>query len=135
MRKISRKGLIKKLDTIFSLYIRLRKSDQKGIAECYTCGTKKHYKELQCGHFQSRKHYATRWEESNCQIQCYSCNVMRYGEQFKFGLKLEAEYGYAHPEKLMNLAKTTLKLSDQDLKDMIEKYKNLVDKRKKELSL
>ena len=111
MRKISRKGLVKKLDTIFSLYIRLRKSDQKGIAECYTCGTKKHYKELQCGHFQSRKHYATRWEETNCQIQCYSCNVMRYGEQFKFGLKLETEYGYAHPEKLMNLAKTTLKLS------------------------
>lgn len=135
MRKISRKGLVKKLDTIFSLYIRLRKANKEGVAECYTCGIKKHFKELQCGHFQSRKHYATRWREDNCQVQCYSCNVMRYGEQFKFGLKLEKEYGYAHPEILMNLSKTTVKFSNDDLNDMIEKYKKLVEIRKKELSL
>ena len=86
MSKISRKGLVKKLDTIFSIFIRLRKANELGEVSCYTCGKKDHYKKMQCGHFMSRKHYSTRWEELNCQVQCYSCNVMRYGEQYKYGL-------------------------------------------------
>ena len=122
--KTSRSSLIKKLDTEFSLYIRKRYA-KNDIAKCYTCGKEDNYKNLQCGHFQSRKHYSTRWDEVNCQVQCYSCNVMRYGEQYKFGLFLNAQFGEDTASGLMMKAKTTLKLKDFELIDMIENYKKI----------
>jgi hypothetical protein len=39
-RKISRKNLIKKLDAIFSEYIRRKYADKNGIVKCYTCDKK-----------------------------------------------------------------------------------------------
>ena len=125
MKKVSRKGLIKKLDQIFSLYIRLRYASNE-ISECYTCGKVDHYKKLQCGHFMSRRHYATRWDEDNCQVQCYSCNVMRYGEQYKFGLRLAKEKELDLPEKLLAKTRKITKFSDVDIKEMIDLYKEKV---------
>ena len=122
-KKPSRAGLIKKLDTEFSLFIRKRYA-KNNIATCYTCGKQDEVKNLQCGHFQSRKHYSTRWDEVNCQVQCYACNVMRCGEQYKFGLFLNAQFGLDTATGLMNKAKTTLKLKDFEIIEMIEKYKN-----------
>jgi hypothetical protein len=123
-KKVSRSSLIKKLDTEFSLFIRKRYAKNE-IATCYTCGKQDNYKNLQCGHFQSRKHYSTRWDEVNCQVQCYSCNVMRYGEQYKFGLFLNAQFGEDTASGLMMKAKTTLKIKDFELIDMIENYKKI----------
>ena len=82
-RKSTRKTLIKKLDTIFSIYIR-RKNSVNEIAQCITCGKKDHWKKMQNGHFMSRKHYATRWDEDNVEVQCMGCNVYRYGEQYLY---------------------------------------------------
>jgi hypothetical protein len=135
MRKISRKGLVKKLDTIFSIFIRLRKANELGEVSCYTCGKKDHYKKMQCGHFMSRKHYSTRWEELNCQVQCYSCNVMRYGEQYKYGLQLKKEYGEYLPDKLLTMSRSVVKFSNDDLNEMINRYEHYVDLLKKELYL
>jgi hypothetical protein len=135
MRKISRKGLVKKLDTIFSIFIRLRKANELGEVSCYTCGKKDHYKKMQCGHFMSRKHYSTRWEELNCQVQCYSCNVMRYGEQYKYGLQLKKEYGEHLPDKLLTMSRSVVKFSNDDLNEMINRYEHYVDLLKKELYL
>jgi hypothetical protein len=120
--KTKRKSLIDKLDKEFSIFIRNRYA-KNGMAECVTCGTVKEVKQLQCGHFMSRKHYATRWDEDNCQVQCYTCNVMRYGEQYKFGLYLNATYNKDKAEELLIQSKQTLKLSDFELEEMIEKYK------------
>ncbi len=120
--KTKRKSLIDKLDKEFSIFIRNRYA-KNGMAECITCGTIKEVKQLQCGHFMSRKHYATRWDEDNCQVQCYTCNVMRYGEQYKFGLYLNANYESDKAEQLLIQSKQTLKLTDFDLEEMIEKYK------------
>ena len=47
-RRISRKGLIRKLDRVFSLYIRTRNAKNE-IVECVTCGVKKHYFSPQIG--------------------------------------------------------------------------------------
>lgn len=82
-KKPTRKTLITKLDKVFSEYIR-RKDAKNDIATCVTCGKKDHWKKLQNGHFMSRKHYATRWDEDNVGVQCSACNVFRYGEQYLF---------------------------------------------------
>lgn len=125
MKKLSRSKLIKKLDKVFSLYIRLRYAKNE-IAQCFTCGKKDHYKRLQCGHFQSRKHYSTRWDEINCQVQCAGCNVFRYGEQFVFGKNLDMEFGKGCSESLYYKAKETVKYSTSDLNELITKYTLLI---------
>ena len=125
MKKLSRSKLIKKLDKVFSLYIRLRYAKNE-IAQCFTCGKKDHYKRLQCGHFQSRKHYSTRYDEINCQVQCVKCNVFRYGEQFVFGKNLDMEFGKGCSESLFYKAKETVKYSTSDLNELITKYTLLI---------
>ena len=123
-----RKKIIAKLDKIFSEFIRLRYADNNGNAECVTCGKIDNWKKLQCGHFQSRKHYSTRWHEDNCQVQCSGCNVFKYGEQYKFGLYLNAKYGEGYAEDLLILSKQILKISNTELVEMIENYENKVQK-------
>jgi hypothetical protein len=125
MKKISRSKLIKKLDTVFSLYIRQRYSINE-ISKCFTCGKEDHYKKLQCGHFQSRRHYSTRWDEINCQVQCAGCNVFKYGEQFIFGKNLNLEFGEGTSEELYLKAKQIIKFSNNDLEDLITNYNSLI---------
>ena len=125
-KKVSRSKLVKKLDTIFSQYIRLKNSVYE-MATCFTCGKVDHLKKLQNGHFQSRKHYSTRWDEVNCQVQCAGCNVFKYGEQYKFSVNLDAKYGQGTAEDLSIKAQQIIKLSNFEIEDMIKKYKNLVD--------
>jgi len=125
-KKVSRSKLVKKLDTVFSQYIRLKNSvDEK--ATCFTCGKVDHWKKLQNGHFQSRKHYSTRWDEENCQVQCAGCNVFKYGEQYKFSVNLDAKYGEGTAERLSIKAQQIIKLSNFEIEDMIKRYKNFVD--------
>ena len=125
--------LKKELDKYFSLFIRLRSANDYGMVQCFTCGVVRHYKDgMQNGHFQSRKHMATRFDEENCQNQCVKCNMFSQGEQFKFGLNLDAKYGEGTAEELEHLARTTLKISRVEYEEQISYYKNLVENLKAE---
>ena len=126
--------LKKELDKWFSLYIRLRNANEYGMCQCFTCGVVRHYKDgMQNGHFQSRKHLATRFsEDGNCEVQCVKCNVYSWGEQYKFSLALDLKYGEGRAEELQYLARTTLKISRVEYEEKISYYKSLVDKLKKE---
>ena len=123
-RKPSRKTLVNKADKVFSEYIRRRYADDNGVTECFTCGKKDHWKKLQCGHFQSRKHYATRWNEENCQVQCAGCNVFRYGEQYTFGRNLDINIREGLAEELNILSNKIVKYDNHDLMSLIEYYQN-----------
>ena len=125
-KKLTRSKLVKKLDTVFSQYIRQKNSSDE-IATCFTCGKNDHWKKLQNGHFQSRRHYSTRWDEINCQVQCAGCNVFKYGEQYVFGNKLDQKFGTGTARRLHIKAQKIVKLSDSDLEEMIKRYKNFVD--------
>lgn len=126
-KKLTRSKLVKKLDTVFSQYIRLKNSID-GISTCFTCGKKDHWKKLQNGHFQSRRHYSTRWDEINCQVQCAGCNVFKYGEQYVFGNKLDQKFGTGTARRLHIKAQQMIKLTDFEIEDMIKRYKDFVDK-------
>ena len=130
MKTISK--LKKELDKWFSLFIRLRESEE-GLVQCFTCNKVSHYKSgMQNGHFQSRKHLATRWSETNCQVQCVGCNMFKSGEQYKFSIALDSKYGEGKAEELQLLARTIMKVSRIDYEDKISYYKDLVDKLKKD---
>lgn len=125
-KKLSRSKIVKKLDAIFSKYIR-KKNSVHGKATCFTCGKVDEWKYLQCGHFQSRRHYATRWDEKNCQVQCSGCNLFKHGEQYKFSLELNKKYGSTTANDLHIKSQTEVKFSTNDLLEMIKKYKELFD--------
>ncbi|QDP52276.1 MAG: putative protein ninG [Prokaryotic dsDNA virus sp.] len=127
--------LKKELDKYFSLYIRLREATNEGLVQCFTCGKVGHYKKLQCGHFQSRRHHATRWNEWNCQVQCVKCNMYEQGAQWKFGLNLNAKYGEGTSKELEFLAQTTVKISRVDYEENIRYYKALVNNLKNEKAI
>ena len=124
--------LKKDLDKWFSLYIRLRNATETGLAQCFTCGKIAHYKTLQCGHFQSRRHLATRYCDINCQVQCIKCNMYEQGEQFKFGMNLDYVYGFEKAEEMQYNATTLIKISRAEYEEKIAYYKSLVNKIKKQ---
>tara|TARA_R110000822_G_scaffold35397_1_gene99827 strand:+ start:263 stop:673 length:411 start_codon:yes stop_codon:yes gene_type:complete len=125
--------LKKELDTIFSLYIRLRDATNEGLVKCFTCHKVSHYKSgMQNGHFQSRRHTSTRWDGQNCQVQCVRCNMFNQGEQFKFGLNLDTKYGEGTADKLVFISNQTRKFVKADYELLLTYYKALVEKLKKE---
>ena len=125
--------LKKELDTIFSVFIRLRSANEYGMCQCFTCGIVRGYKDgMQNGHFQSRKHMATRFDEENCQVQCIKCNIFDSGQQYIFSLRLDEKYGEGTAEELEYLARTIHKVSRVEYEEQISYYKNLVENLKEE---
>ena len=125
MKKPTRKSLVTKLDTVFSQYIR-RKDAIDEIATCVTCGKKSHWSKLQNGHWASRRHYSTRWDEQNCNVQCSGCNVFRAGEIYLYTKYLCLQYGENFPEELYIKSQKMVKFTDVDLVEMIDKYTSLL---------
>jgi hypothetical protein len=86
-------GLISDADTVFSRYLRMSAADDKGIVKCFTCGCKKHFSLMQCGHYIKRGNLFLRLNERNCRPQCQTCNYNQKtdGEKAKFTAGLEKE--------------------------------------------
>ncbi len=115
-------NLVDDLDFVFSRYIRLLHSDEKGIADCYTSGVKKRWQELQCGHFVSRGNYATRWLVDNCRPQTEFENCHLHGNLEVFRKKLNEEKpGLA--EWLEEQGRQVCKPSRDELKQLISEYR------------
>lgn len=108
----------KQLDKIFSKYIRLRDWNQ-----CITCGGPGN----QAGHFMSRRFNNTRFNEQNVNCQCYRCNVIFYGEQYKYAQELDLKYGEGTAKKLADLAKIEKRFTLQEVLDLITYYTDQVD--------
>lgn len=126
MKTISK--LKKELDKWFSLFIRLRNASKDGIVECWTCGKTAHYKKMHAGHFMSRKHHATRWnEDGNVQVQCPKCNLFGQGEQYTFGKLIDVRIGEGKSEELQELSRTTVKYMRHEYEEMIMFYKEKVN--------
>jgi hypothetical protein len=123
-KKPTRSKLVKKLDTIFSQYIRLSNADNNGYCTCVTCNKTFHWKEIQAGHFMSRKHYSIRWDERNVKPQCVACNVYRAGEQYKYSLYLGKELS----DVLYLQSKEIVKFTNYELENMINDYSEKLKK-------
>ena len=124
--------LKKELDKWFSLYIRLRECNEYGMVQCFTSGRVYHYKKIHAGHFMSRKHLSTRWCETNVQPQSAADNLFGQGEQFRFGLNLDAKYGNGTAEQLQYKSRLTIKFSRKEIEEKISYYKSLVNKIKEQ---
>ena len=127
--------LKKELDKWFSLYIRLRNCTDEGLVQCFTSGRVYHYKNIHAGHFISRRHLATRWCEINVQPQSAADNLYGQGQQYRFGLNLDAKYGIGTADELEIKSKKTEKFTRVDYEEKISYYKIFVKNLKKQKNL
>jgi hypothetical protein len=127
---------IKKLDKALSQYVRFSNADVNGNVSCFTCQKKVDWKyECDCGHFQSRAKYSTRWLYdpenglTNVQPQCKHCNLTNGGQQWLFGKRLDAVYGEGTAMKILQMSNTTRKFSTQEIielrKEYVQKFNDL----------
>lgn len=122
-------SLKKKLDAVFSQYIRYRDGEIRNgewWCPCITCGIWKPLKSMQNGHFVSRSSTVLRYDEENCNSQCPSCNVFRHGDLYVYGLKIDQKYGDGTAAKLHRLGKQTHKFTIPELEALIADYSQQV---------
>lgn len=100
---------ITRIDYWFSRYIRIRDAYPNGYAHCCTCNKIFHWKEMQCGHFVSRKYLNTRYHEKNCHAQCKICNINNDGELGKYALFLDKKYGIGTAQTIIDLSEIHVK--------------------------
>ena len=131
----ARQKLVKDLDKVFSLFIRMRASDENGYATCYTCGQVKKWKEGDAGHFISRGAYSTRWNETNVQFQDKKCNIFQSGQQYLFSVALNRLHGEGTADALYVMSRQTRKYGVGEIKAMIEIYKDKVERLKRDKGL
>lgn len=119
-KKPTKSKLVKKLDIVFSRWVRLSNSDDKGYCECVTCNKKVHWYDIQAGHFMSRRHYSTRWDQDNVKPQCKACNIFGQGKQYEYSIYL----GKSVSDDLLAKSRQLVKYSVVDLQNMIDFYTN-----------
>lgn len=85
--------LKKRLDALFSLYVRYSAVEKDGQVSCYTCPFRGLPRQLQNGHFVPRQYLSLRYDEVNCHPQCYACNQLYNGQPSAYAERLERDYG------------------------------------------
>jgi 5-methylcytosine-specific restriction endonuclease McrA len=120
-KKAKKSTLKKELDRVFSIYIRKRDNGQ-----CFTCPKQDDYKNMQNGHFVPRQYLAVRWDEKNCNCQCYACNMLYGGQGATYAIRLKQKYGQEIVEWLESQRWVTTKLDDAWYREKIAYYKALI---------
>ena len=134
--KIKKKPDLKaRLDKEFSLYIRLRDTMPNGFFKCVSCGQIKPFEQADCGHYWSRRHMSTRYDEDNCHAECRSCNRFKADHLIGYRENLIRKIGQMRFDKLAWKASQTKKWSDFEIQELTKYYKVLGDKLSKEKGL
>ena len=110
---------MKEAQKVFNQYIRLRDKDQP----CISCGSKLGSK-YDAGHFYSMGgHKALTFEENNVHAQCVACNQFKHGNLIYYREGLIKRIGQANFNELEHRANTLGKYSNDELNNLIKKYK------------
>lgn len=124
-----------KLDKEFSLFIRLRDCMPNGYFRCISCGKIKPFAQADCGHFHSRRHLSTRFDEDNAHAECRACNRFSADHLIAYERNLIAKIGQQRFELLKVKAANTSKMTDFEYKELIKYYSALIEKLKKDKGL
>jgi hypothetical protein len=130
-RKITRPGLIRKLDGLVSQYVRRRDSymncaGHEGYASCVTCGKTAHWQDMQCGHWIKRGHASTRFDLRNVYAQCPGCNMFSGGRQDEMAGHILALHGPETVKELLTLKRTPKRWSVAELHEKIAEFQELL---------
>ena len=126
--KSDKTKLIEEADRWFSRRIRLEASDNFGIGACIDCGAPVPIKDADCGHFYSRRHFATRWENDNCFLQKKRCNMDMGRPEVNEGYRrnLISKIGIERFDRLTHKKSNTWKPLTFELEIIIKENKRMV---------
>lgn len=129
-KKPSTASLVKKLDRVFSLYIRLRDSKpfNHQYFRCISCGQIKPFDQMDCGHFIGRTHMATRFDEDNCHGECRGCNRFSPDHMIYYQNNLVKKIGKDKVDLLIARGKGTKKYTAWELEILIRHYEEEIKK-------
>ena len=103
---------------VFNKYIRKR---DNGL-NCISCD--KPCKKENAGHYYSQGgHSNVRFSEDNCHLQCEHCNTYLSGNLLNYQLKIKERIGSQKLMELQAIAHETKKWTKDELKEIIETYK------------
>ena len=105
LESLSHNELVTRLDREVSLYVRRVHEIAPGLNRCYTCGQVHETKNIQAGHYISRRYYGTRYDLRNIRPQCAGCNGARSGEPLRFRQNLVDDLGSENVEDLERTAR------------------------------
>lgn len=123
-----------KLDKEFS-FIRLRDCMPNGFFRCISCGQIKPFTQADCGHYFSRTHLATRFDENNCHAECRHCNRFKADHLEGYRVNLITKIGQQKFDLLKVKVASTSKMTDFEYEQLIKYYKALNKKLRKEKGL
>jgi hypothetical protein len=112
----SRKWLIAELDRLMSLIVRRRDG------RCVTFGTPQG---LQCSHFYSWRYLSIRFDLRNCNAMCAGCNRRHNRDRRPYKRYMRKAYGPAVIAELDGLRMGLGKVTDGELKEMLNQYRAL----------
>lgn len=119
----TRKDYIKDLDKAFSAYIRFRDKDKP----CICCGEQLSNGSVggyfDAGHFVSRRHMATRWDERNVHGQRKYCNRRLGGNPRGYRIGLADRLGQNVVDELEAAAKVDVHIQTADIISAIGSFK------------
>ena len=104
---------------VFNKYIRERDKNELCIS-CQKTPLKKN-----AGHFyNANNHYSVRFDERNVHLQCEHCNTYLSGNLIFYRENLIKKIGIKEFEDLSLIANETRKFTIQEIKELIDEYKN-----------
>ena len=127
------RGTKKRVLIYFSKYIRLRDALKTTgdihYCKCFTCGRIETIKNMDAGHFVSRRFNSVLFDERNVHSQCTHCNTFLGGNQLEYRRQLIKMYGEGIDIELEDKATETKKYTIPELEELIiglkEKIKEL----------
>lgn len=92
MKKQKPATLKRKLDEIYSKYIRKSSADEQGYITCY-CGARVPWEESDNSHYIPRGILSLRYEPKNTHASCRRCNRFMGGNLQAYAIYLRRKYG------------------------------------------
>ena len=119
-------GYVKEVQKVFNEYIRKR---DKGLP-CISCGKKIQENEtVHASHYKpAGTCWATRFNEDNVHVSCVKCNNFLSGNLSEYRIRLVEKIGIERVEEVERLSATTKKFTIDELKEIINIYKNKLKK-------
>lgn len=128
-KKVIKESLLTKSDylnlaqKVFNTYIRLR---DKGKT-CISCDRVLKDNDINASHFFSVGAYPNlRFNEDNVHNSCVNCNQYKHGNQKEYDLRLPNRIGIERYQKLLEERNKPLKLSIDEIKELIKKYREKI---------
>lgn len=130
VKEPSLSSLIKELDDLVSVFVRLSASDEHGAIVCVSCDDRVWWKDADCAHFVDRDNMSTRFYLPNLAPACKDCN--RFNPGFHIS-EWERKMGPLRAMELRSKGRSLEKFTKAEILAMIEEYKVLNASLKKKL--